>query len=79
MLTESADEILDDPSISIVAEVMGGLDPTGELVLDALRRGKHVVSANKQLVARRGAEFFAAASEAVCSSASRPASARRSR
>ena len=64
VLTENAGDILDDPSISIVAEVMGGLDPTGELVLDALRRGKHVVSANKQLVARRGAEFFAAASEA---------------
>ena len=64
VLTEDAGEILDDPSISVVAEVMGGLDPTGELVLEALRRGKHVVSANKQLVARRGAEFFAAASAA---------------
>ena len=64
VLTDDADEILDDPSISIVAEVMGGLDPTGKLVLEALRRGKHVVSANKQLVARRGAEFFAAASDA---------------
>ena len=62
VLTEDVNEILDDPSISVVAEVMGGLDPTGELVLEALRRGKHVVSANKQLVARRGAEFFAAAS-----------------
>src|SRR3954470_11926951 len=38
VLTEDVNEILDDPAISIVAEVMGGLDPTGELVLEALRR-----------------------------------------
>ena len=43
---------------------MGGVDPTGEYVLELLRRGKHVVTANKQLVARRGAELFAAASAA---------------
>ena len=43
---------------------MGGVEPTGEYVLELLRRGKHVVTANKQLVARRGAELFAAASGA---------------
>ena len=43
---------------------MGGVEPTGEHVLELLRAGKPVVSANKQLVARRGAELFAAASEA---------------
>ena len=43
---------------------MGGIEPTGEYVLELLRRGKHVVTANKQLVARRGAELFAAASDA---------------
>ena len=43
---------------------MGGVEPTGEYVLELLRRGKHVVTANKQLVARRGAELFAAASAA---------------
>jgi homoserine dehydrogenase len=42
---------------------MGGLEPAGEHVLDLLRAGKPVVSANKQLIARRGAELFAAASE----------------
>jgi homoserine dehydrogenase len=63
VLTTSVDEILDDPSITVIAEVMGGVEPTGGYVLDCLRRGKHVVSANKQLVARRGAELFAAASE----------------
>ena len=57
-------EIADDPSIAVVAEVMGGLDPAGGYVLELLSRGKHVVSANKQLVARKGAELFAAASAA---------------
>ncbi len=63
-LTTDFTEIRDDPSIAVVAEVMGGLEPTGGYVLDLLRAGKPVVSANKQLVARRGAELFAAASEA---------------
>jgi homoserine dehydrogenase len=62
VLTTEFAEIRDDPSIAIVAEVMGGLEPAGGYVLELLRRGKHVVSANKQLVARRGAELFAAAS-----------------
>src|SRR5204862_526321 len=46
-----------------VAEVMGGLEPTGDYVLQLLRAGKPVVSANKQLIARRGAELFATASD----------------
>ena len=64
MLTTDVDEILGDPSIAIVAEVMGGVEPTGELRVEALRSGKHVVTANKQLVAQRGAELFDAASGA---------------
>jgi homoserine dehydrogenase len=64
VLTTSFAEILDDPSISVVAEVMGGVEPAGGYVLELLKRGKSVVSANKQLVARRGAELFATASEA---------------
>src|SRR4051812_26175389 len=63
-LTTDVREIVDDPAIAVVAEVMGGVEPTVDYVLEALRRGKHVVSANKQLVARRGAELFAAASAA---------------
>jgi homoserine dehydrogenase len=64
VLTSDFDEIAGDPSIAVVAEVMGGVDETGEYVLRLLRAGKPVVSANKQLVARRGDELFAAASEA---------------
>ncbi len=63
LTTEFAD-IRDDASIGVVAEVMGGLDPTGDHVLELLRAGKAVITANKQLVARRGAELFEAASEA---------------
>ena len=55
------DEIAGDPTIAVVAEVMGGLEPAGSYVLDLLARGKHVVTANKQLVARRAPELFAAA------------------
>ncbi len=63
VLTTDFASIRDDPHIAVVAEVMGGLDPAGEYVLELLRAGKPVVSANKQLVARRGAELFSTASE----------------
>src|SRR5213594_3314235 len=63
VLTTDFASIRDDPEIGLVAELMGGLEPSGEYVLDLLRAGKPVVSANKQLIARRGAELFAAASE----------------
>ncbi|HZT91347.1 MAG TPA: homoserine dehydrogenase [Gaiellaceae bacterium] len=63
VLTTDFDEIAGDDSIRVVAEVMGGVEPAAGYVLELLRRGKHVVTANKQLVARRGTELFAAASE----------------
>jgi homoserine dehydrogenase len=64
VLTDDIATIRDDPSIAVVAEVMGGVEPTGDYVLQLLRAGKPVVSANKQLVARRGSELFAAAHDA---------------
>ncbi|MGH3062157.1 MAG: homoserine dehydrogenase, partial [Gaiellaceae bacterium] len=64
VLTTDFAAIRDDPSIAVVAEVMGGIEPTGGYVLELLRAGKPVVSANKQLVAREGAELFRTASEA---------------
>ena len=64
VLTTDFESIANDREIAVVAEVMGGVDETGEHVLRLLRAGKPVVSANKQLVARRGDELFAAASEA---------------
>jgi homoserine dehydrogenase len=62
VLTTDFASIRDDPSIALVAELMGGVEPTGDYVLELLRAGKPVVSANKQLVARRGAELFETAS-----------------
>src|SRR3954471_22821076 len=64
VLTTDFESIRDDASIAVVAEVMGGVDPTGDRVLELLRAGKSVVTANKQLLARRGGELFAAASDA---------------
>jgi homoserine dehydrogenase len=64
VLTTDFASIRDDPSINVVAEVMGGLEPAGGYVRELLRAGKPVVSANKQLIAREGAELFATASAA---------------
>jgi homoserine dehydrogenase len=64
VLTTDPAAILGDPSIAVVAEVMGGIEPAGGYVLDLLGAGKPVVTANKQLVAQRGAELFAAAAAA---------------
>jgi homoserine dehydrogenase len=64
VLTTDFASIRDDPSLQLVAEVMGGVDPAGRYVLELLHAGKSVVTANKQLVARRGAELFQAASDA---------------
>jgi homoserine dehydrogenase len=63
ILTTDFAAIRDDESISVVAEVMGGLDPAGSYVIELLERGRSVVSANKQLVARRSGELFAAAAK----------------
>ncbi|MFQ5427053.1 MAG: homoserine dehydrogenase [Gaiellales bacterium] len=64
VLTTSFSEILDDPEIGLVAEVMGGVDPTGAHVVALLKAGKSVVSANKQLIAQRSSQLFAVASDA---------------
>ncbi|UFS71200.1 homoserine dehydrogenase [Geomonas sp. RF6] len=62
-LTTSADEVLNDPEISVVIELMGGYEPARTFVLKALKNGKHVVTANKALLAVHGQEIFAAAKE----------------
>src|SRR5581483_5487278 len=64
VLTTDFAAIRDDPAVDVVAEVMGGVDPAGGYVRSLLEAGKPVVSANKQLIARDGAELFAAASDA---------------
>jgi homoserine dehydrogenase len=53
--------VVRDPEVEIVVELMGGIDPTRVLVLEAIKQGKDVVTANKALLALHGAEVFAAA------------------
>ena len=60
-LTTNPFDVVDDPAIDIVVELMGGLEPARELVMQAIANGKHVVTANKHLVAKHGNEIFAAA------------------
>lgn len=64
ILTTNAQEILDDPSIDIVVELIGGIHPAKEFILKALQNGKHVVTANKALLALYGQELFHAAGQA---------------
>jgi homoserine dehydrogenase len=62
--TADAAAVVADPAIDVVVEVMGGVDPARELITHALRAGKPVVTANKELIARHGPELFAVAAEA---------------
>ncbi|MCG0313843.1 MAG: homoserine dehydrogenase, partial [Calditerricola sp.] len=66
LLTTDPRDILEDPSIDVVVEVMGHVEPTRQYLLEALRRGKHVVTANKDLMALHGGEILALAAERGC-------------
>lgn len=61
-LTANPQDIIDDAEIQIVVELMGGEEPAKTLILAALKQGKHVVTANKALIANHGNELFAEAS-----------------
>ncbi len=56
--THSADDVVADPDIDVVVEVIGGIEPARSLVTDALKAGKPVVTANKELLANVGKELF---------------------
>lgn len=60
-LTNRADDIMKDPEIQIVVELLGGEEPARTLMLEALNNGKHVVTANKDVMAKFGRELFEAA------------------
>jgi homoserine dehydrogenase len=62
ILTDNPEEIIDDPQISIVIELIGGYEPAKSFILKAIRNGKHVITANKALLAVHGKEIFDAAS-----------------
>lgn len=63
LLTTDARSILNDPAIDIVIELMGGYEPARTFILEALRNKKHVVTANKALLATHGNEVFATAEQ----------------
>lgn len=60
-LTADAQHVLGDASVQVVVELVGGLEPARSLILKALAAGKHVVTANKALLAHHGAELYAEA------------------
>jgi len=62
-ISDDAFAVVEDPEIDIVIELIGGYSPAKELVLKAIANGKHVVTANKALIAMHGNEIFAAARE----------------
>ncbi len=64
VLTSNAREVIDDPKIDIVVELIGGYDPAKRFLLDAIAKGKSVVTANKALLAVHGEELFQAAARA---------------
>ena len=64
VLTSDAHSVVSDPDVDVVVEVIGGIEPARTLILTALKAGKPVVTANKELLANCGAELFEAASTA---------------
>ena len=61
LLTTSVEEIINDPSIDLVVELIGGFEPAKTILLSAINKGKHVVTANKALLAEYGIELLEAA------------------
>jgi homoserine dehydrogenase len=64
MLTRDAHAVVNDPTIDVVVEVIGGIEPARELISTALANGKPVITGNKELLANVGTELFAAADAA---------------
>jgi homoserine dehydrogenase len=63
ILSTRVEDVLDDPEIEVVIQLVGGIEPARTLALKAIERGKHVVTANKALLADAWEELFSAASE----------------
>ncbi len=63
LLTRNPQEIIGDPSINIVVELVGGINPAREIITTCLNKGKNIVTANKALLAEHGRELFALAQD----------------
>lgn len=57
-LTDNPYDVVTDPNIDVVVELMGGVEPAWDYIKTALKNGKHIVTANKELLAKRGEELF---------------------
>ncbi|WLV25024.1 homoserine dehydrogenase [Aciduricibacillus chroicocephali] len=66
VLTTSATDVIDDPNIDVIVEVMGGIEETRQYILKAFENGKHVITANKDLIALHGPELEDAAGKNNC-------------
>ncbi|MEW6283912.1 MAG: homoserine dehydrogenase, partial [Candidatus Eremiobacterota bacterium] len=64
LLTKDAAAVLENPQIDVVVELMGGIEPARSYILTALRNGKHVITANKAVLAEHGPEIFETARKA---------------
>lgn len=58
IITDNPYEVVEDPEIDIVCELIGGMEPAFDLIEKAIKNGKHIVTANKELLAKRGVEIF---------------------
>jgi homoserine dehydrogenase len=63
IVTRDANAVVEDPTVDLIVEVMGGIEPARELISAAIQRGKPVVTANKELLANVGGELFALADD----------------
>lgn len=63
LLVDNPIELIDDPSIDVIVEVMGGIDIAKDIIMKSLRAGKSVVTANKAVIARYGSEIYEAAAQ----------------
>ncbi|ACB51709.1 homoserine dehydrogenase [Crocosphaera subtropica ATCC 51142] len=64
VITTDLETVVNDPEIAIVVELLGGIEPARSLILQAIAQKKHVVTANKAVIARHGDEIYSAANEA---------------
>lgn len=63
IFSDNPDDIINDPQIDVVVELVGGVEPACTYLMNSLKKGKYVVTANKDLIANKGENLFAAASE----------------
>lgn len=63
IVTDKPFEVVNDPEVDIVVELIGGVEPAFELIKTAIKNGKHIVTANKELLAKKGEELFNYAEE----------------